>query len=90
MRETLKIAKEIRPLAQWGYYAYPYCFNMNGNNNNSPSCPVNVVDENNRFVKVDVVIEFVRLVEMSPTLIERDDVDCSNRLVQLRFRLTLC
>lgn len=87
MRETLKMAKEARPLAKWGYYAYPYCFNMNGNNKN-PSCPENVVDENNRFAEFKIVIEFVRFVEISPTLIERDDTDCSNRLAQLRFQLT--
>ncbi|XP_077298516.1 hyaluronidase B-like [Arctopsyche grandis] len=48
MKETLKVAKKVRPSAKWGYYAYPYCFNMNGNNK-LPNCPNEVVDENNRI-----------------------------------------
>ncbi|XP_030755052.1 hyaluronidase A-like isoform X1 [Sitophilus oryzae] len=28
MEETLRTAKELRPNATWGYYAYPYCFNF--------------------------------------------------------------
>ncbi|KAF3426231.1 hypothetical protein E2986_12566 [Frieseomelitta varia] len=28
MEETLKAAKQIRPYAKWGYYAYPYCYNL--------------------------------------------------------------
>ncbi|XP_026331223.1 uncharacterized protein LOC113238609 isoform X2 [Hyposmocoma kahamanoa] len=28
MQQTLELAKQLRPNALWGYYAYPYCFNM--------------------------------------------------------------
>ncbi|XP_012274527.1 hyaluronidase-like [Orussus abietinus] len=28
MEETLRVAKNFRPKATWGYYAYPYCFNL--------------------------------------------------------------
>ncbi|XP_015114803.1 hyaluronidase [Diachasma alloeum] len=28
MEETIKLAKSMRPRASWGYYAYPYCFNL--------------------------------------------------------------
>lgn len=46
MEETLLIAKYTRPKARWGYYAYPYCFNMSPNNKRR-ECPKNVVAENN-------------------------------------------
>lgn len=29
VEETLKLAKKMRPLGKWGYYAFPYCYNMN-------------------------------------------------------------
>lgn len=47
MIETLKAAKEARPYAKWGYYAYPYCFNMN-NEKKIATCPDNVMEENNK------------------------------------------
>ncbi|XP_077298929.1 hyaluronidase A-like isoform X2 [Arctopsyche grandis] len=62
MIETLKAAKEARPLAKWGYYAYPYCFNMN-NDQKIPNCPDIIVDENNGMVwlwnEVDVLFPSV-------------------------------
>lgn len=48
MEQTLLLAKELRPAAQWGYYAFPYCFNMNGGANMREDCASNVVGENNR------------------------------------------
>ncbi|XP_049804947.1 hyaluronidase B-like isoform X3 [Schistocerca nitens] len=32
METTLELARQQRPLAQWGYYAYPYCFNYREQN----------------------------------------------------------
>lgn len=32
MEETLLFAQYLRPKASWGYYAYPYCYNMSPHN----------------------------------------------------------
>ncbi|CAH2007612.1 unnamed protein product [Acanthoscelides obtectus] len=45
MEETLLVAKLTRPYATWGYYAYPYCFNMSPSNRRGP-CPKEAVVEN--------------------------------------------
>lgn len=50
VEETVKVAKFLRPKAQWGYYGFPYCFNMNGKANMDEDCPSNVKDENNQYV----------------------------------------
>lgn len=47
MEETLFLAKYLRPNATWGYYAYPYCFNMSPNNMKR-DCPKEVLQENDR------------------------------------------
>nr|WJJ70397.1 venom protein U-MPTX.13-30 [Megalopyge opercularis] len=48
MFETLSLAKKLRPRALWGYYAYPYCFNM-GSHHMFESCAKNVPAENDRL-----------------------------------------
>lgn len=48
MEETLILARELRPNATWGYYAYPYCFNMSPNNMQQ-QCPSEVLKENDRI-----------------------------------------
>lgn len=48
MEETLKLAREMRINATWGYYAYPYCFNMSPKNMRG-ECPVEVLKENDRL-----------------------------------------
>ncbi|GJQ75196.1 hypothetical protein Trydic_g9798 [Trypoxylus dichotomus] len=48
MQETLYLAKELRPAAKWGYYAYPYCFNMAPNNMES-DCSQQIMQENDRI-----------------------------------------
>ncbi|GBP03434.1 Hyaluronidase [Eumeta japonica] len=48
MQKTLTLAKKLRPNALWGYYAYPYCFNMAGNHFDE-SCAKNVPQENDRL-----------------------------------------
>lgn len=45
MQKTLELAKKLRPMASWGYYAYPYCFNMSPNQPGSQCSPM-VVEEN--------------------------------------------
>lgn len=47
MQATISLAKQMRPLALWGYYGFPYCFNMATNNKNE-SCADNVPEENDR------------------------------------------
>lgn len=46
VEQTIKIAKFLRPKAKWGYYGFPYCFNMNGGANTNENCPSNVKAEN--------------------------------------------
>ncbi|XP_072946309.1 uncharacterized protein [Epargyreus clarus] len=46
MQTTLSIAKQMRPKALWGYYGFPYCFNM-ASNNLVENCSDNVKKENN-------------------------------------------
>lgn len=48
MEETLIAAQQLRPNATWGYYAYPYCFNMSPKNMRQ-ECPNEVLKENDRF-----------------------------------------
>lgn len=47
MEETLRAAKEIRPSASWGYYAYPYCYNLTPNQPSS-QCDRTTVLENDK------------------------------------------
>lgn len=47
METTLLVAKFLRPNATWGYYAYPYCFNMSPSNMRR-QCPKEVLAENDR------------------------------------------
>ncbi|XP_028035357.1 hyaluronidase-like isoform X1 [Bombyx mandarina] len=48
MQRTLLVAKEMRPNAQWGYYGFPYCFNM-ASNNMKENCAEKVPEENDRL-----------------------------------------
>lgn len=48
MEETLKLAKYLRPHATWGYYAFPYCFNLTPKQP-TYECDPAVREENNRF-----------------------------------------
>ncbi|XP_045762061.1 hyaluronidase A-like isoform X2 [Maniola jurtina] len=47
MQTTLSIAKQMRPNAIWGYYAYPYCFNIA--NNAMENCSDLVKGENDKI-----------------------------------------
>ncbi|XP_044742020.1 hyaluronidase-like [Chrysoperla carnea] len=48
MDSTINLAKKMRPKASWGYYAYPYCFNMNGKL--EENCPNPVPKENDKTI----------------------------------------
>ncbi|XP_047355440.1 hyaluronidase B [Vespa velutina] len=48
MEETLKLAKKTRKQADWGYYGYPYCFNMSPTNF-VPDCDVTAMRENDEM-----------------------------------------
>lgn len=41
MLATLRVAQQLRPLARWGYYGLPLCFNQL-----KESCAANIQDEN--------------------------------------------
>lgn len=46
METSLAYARKLRPLAKWGYYGLPYCFN--GRANNKEDCPYEVQREDDR------------------------------------------
>ncbi|CAH2057922.1 unnamed protein product, partial [Iphiclides podalirius] len=48
METTISLAKQMRPKALWGYYGFPYCFNMAANNP-LEKCSANVMKENNQI-----------------------------------------
>lgn len=68
MLKTLKLAKQLRPRAQWGYYAFPYCFN--GRNKNPERCAAGVNQENRNiswlFKHSDVIFPSVYMSEKMP------------------------
>ncbi|EDS27164.1 hyaluronidase [Culex quinquefasciatus] len=66
---TLALARQLRPRAAWGYYAFPYCFNMNGQR--QEDCSPEVQRENDRiqwmFDGSDIIYPSVYLREkLSP------------------------
>ncbi|CAH1641696.1 unnamed protein product [Spodoptera littoralis] len=48
MQATLALSKKMRPRAIWGYYGFPYCFNM-ASNNMKETCADKVPQENDRI-----------------------------------------
>ncbi|BES91875.1 hyaluronoglucosaminidase [Nesidiocoris tenuis] len=44
---SLSMARQLRPKARWGYYAFPYCFNFTPKNNYM-KCTVEVKEDNDR------------------------------------------
>lgn len=64
MEETLKAAKRMRPAANWGYYAYPYCYNLTPNQP-SAQCEATTMQENDKmswlFESEDVLLPSVYL-----------------------------
>ncbi|XP_076763693.1 hyaluronidase [Xylocopa sonorina] len=73
MAETLKLAKQLRPEASWGYYAYPYCYNLTPNQPSS-QCDSTTMQENDKmswlFELEDVLLPSVYL-RLSLTSSER-------------------
>ncbi|XP_028167959.1 uncharacterized protein LOC114358255 isoform X1 [Ostrinia furnacalis] len=47
MQTTLSVAKQMRPRALWGYYGFPYCFNMAAGTMEE-HCPDKVKQENDK------------------------------------------
>lgn len=68
MLETLKLGKQLRPNARWGYYAFPYCFN--GRQSSPEQCPADVNQENRQiswlFKHADIIIPSVYMSEEMP------------------------
>ncbi|CAH1118722.1 unnamed protein product [Phaedon cochleariae] len=90
MEETLFLAKLMRPNATWGYYGYPYCFNMSPNNMRG-GCPKEVVEENNRlewlFELTDnlypsIYLENIRLNESDRVKLIEGRIEESHRVIK--------
>ncbi|XP_063370624.1 hyaluronidase-2-like [Cydia amplana] len=48
MQATVALARLLRPQAKWGYYGFPYCFNMAGSKP-VETCPTIVQQENDQI-----------------------------------------
>ncbi|XP_061705033.1 hyaluronidase-2-like [Cydia pomonella] len=48
MQATVALARLLRPQAKWGYYGFPYCFNMAGSKP-VETCPAIVQQENDQI-----------------------------------------
>ncbi|XP_046748178.1 hyaluronidase B-like [Diprion similis] len=48
MEDTLRLARTLRPKASWGYYTYPYCFNLTPKVP-TVDCSPKIYKENNRL-----------------------------------------
>lgn len=71
MEETLKLAKKTRKQADWGYYGYPYCFNMSPNNL-VPECDVTAMHENDKYEIrniIRIIIEISLFIRFDPSTI---------------------
>ncbi|KAJ6620944.1 Hyaluronidase Tab, partial [Pseudolycoriella hygida] len=66
--ETLRLAKELRPKARWGYYGLPFCFN--GRGNVIEDCEKNIQKENDEtqwlYDASDVIFPSVYMSENIP------------------------
>ncbi|KAH9636063.1 hypothetical protein HF086_016937 [Spodoptera exigua] len=58
MQATLALSKKMRPRAIWGYYGFPYCFNM-ASNNMKEACADKVPQENDRSVQIWFLLPLV-------------------------------
>lgn len=62
MEETLNLAREYRLKGDWGYYGYPYCYNLSPGNP-SKDCDPTAMSENDKmswlFNKQDVLLPSV-------------------------------
>nr|CAD7432833.1 unnamed protein product [Timema monikensis] len=60
MEQTLELVRQMRPQGKWGYYAYPFCYNYTPKNM-APTCPVQVMKENNQQIEVRVLVRYTTL-----------------------------
>nr|ADJ67266.1 Cul n 2 allergen [Culicoides nubeculosus] len=82
VEETVKVAKYLRPNAKWGYYGFPYCFNMNGGANMKEDCPSNVKEENNRIKGLWDIVDVVL-----PSVYLNNKITASQRVQFVRGRM---
>ncbi|XP_058054807.1 hyaluronidase Tab y 2.0101-like [Anopheles bellator] len=82
MEQTLLLAKERRPLAAWGYYGLPYCFNLNGGPNNQEDCAKDVQRENDRIMWLFDASDFIY-----PAVYLREKLTPKERQMLIRGRV---
>lgn len=67
LNRTIRRAQKLRKFANWGYYGFPYCFNRERIDRRLDSCPVNVLEENDKirymFEESDVIYPSVYVTE---------------------------
>ncbi|KAJ6645442.1 Hyaluronidase Tab [Pseudolycoriella hygida] len=65
MTETIKLGKQLRPKAKWGYYGLPHCFN--GKGNVTEDCEQIIQDENDAtqwlYENSDVIFPSIYMLE---------------------------
>jgi hyaluronoglucosaminidase len=63
METTLMLARQLRPAARWGYYAFPYCFNGNEDEDCSPATRAENDQLHWLFEATDLVLPSVYMSE---------------------------
>uniref|UniRef100_A0A2A4JXM0 Hyaluronidase n=1 Tax=Heliothis virescens TaxID=7102 RepID=A0A2A4JXM0_HELVI len=81
MQATISLAKKMRPQALWGYYGYPYCFNM-AYNNRKESCADKVPQENDRISWL-----WEESTALYPSVYSSDDISGEQLAALIRGRL---
>ncbi|PZC83187.1 hypothetical protein B5X24_HaOG208278 [Helicoverpa armigera] len=81
MQATISLAKKMRPQALWGYYGYPYCFNM-AYNNRKETCADKVPQENDRISWL-----WEESTGLYPSVYSSDDITASQLAALVRGRV---
>lgn len=89
VNRTILRARKLRPLAFWGFYGFPQCFNRYGDDSQLEKCPDQVETENNKllFMFSNAIFPSIYIseneTEAGLTKIVRDKMSETNRIAKL-------